>query len=260
MDRIMPGGFALIDLNAACPVEKITRKGKGASLLKDAALLRSLLKAMVAHAAVPVTVKIRAGWDNDSVNARDIALYAEDAGVAAVTIHGRTKMQGYGGRVDYEVIRQVKESLSIPLIASGDAFSPQLIKRMFDETGCDGVAVARGSLGNPWIFRDASAYLEKAAIPDRPSSDEIAEVMQRHLRLNCDFYGEDRGVVLFRKLFAWYVKGLHEVRPLKHEAFYLSSAQEMAGLIERVRDYRYCHHDGNYDGYPMSPEMDNISS
>jgi len=252
LDVIRPHDFTVIDLNAACPVEKITRKGKGASLLKEPKKLKTLLEVMVRHAAVPVTVKIRAGWDSDSRNARDIALLAEDAGVSCLTVHGRTKEQGYAGRVDYDVIRTVKHSLAIPVIASGDALTPQLIKKMFDETGCDAVAIARGSLGNPWIFRDTALYLETGTIPDRPLADEIADTMRRHLDLNCGFYGEMKGTVLFRKLFTWYVKGFHEIRQLKEDAFRSQTKEQMISLIEKARGYSFRHAEGAYEGYAFS--------
>ncbi|HYQ47775.1 MAG TPA: tRNA-dihydrouridine synthase, partial [Thermodesulfovibrionales bacterium] len=174
------------------------------------------------------------------------------AGASALTIHGRTREQGYGGRVDYDVIRDVKEAVSIPVIASGDALSPYLIRRLFRETGCDAVAVARGSLGNPWIFRDTAAYLKTGIMPDRPSADEIADTMRRHLDLNCGFYGAEKGTVLFRKLFSWYVRGLHEVRPLKEDAFRAGTPEQMIELIESTRDFAYRHPEGIYEGLALS--------
>ena len=252
LESIRHHGFDIIDLNAACPVAKITQKGKGASLLKEPKKLKSLLEVLARHADVPVTVKIRAGWDNDTMNARDVALHAQDAGISALTIHGRTKKQGYAGRVNYTVIREVKEALSIPLIASGDALTPQLIKKMFDETGCDAVAIARGSLGNPWIFRDTVAYLEEGTIPARPAPEEIADTMRKHLELNTAFYGERKGTILFRKLFPWYVKGLHEIRQLKEEAFRAQTEEQMIRLIEKTRNFAYRHPEGVYEGVASS--------
>jgi tRNA-dihydrouridine synthase B len=252
LENICACGFDIIDLNAACPVPKITKKGKGAALLREPAKVKSLLEVLVKHSDVPVTVKIRTGWDRETINARDVALRAEDAGISALTIHGRTREQGYGGRVDYAIISEVKKALSIPVIASGDALSPQLVGRLFSETGCDAVAIARGSLGNPWIFRDAASYLDNGSVPDRPAPAEIADTIRRHLDLNCGFYGEKRGTVLFRKLFSWYVKGLCDIRPLKEEAFRAETKEQMAGLVEEIRDFAYRHPSGNYEGFALS--------
>jgi len=231
--------FDIIDFNAACPVTKVTEKGEGASLLKEPKKLGALLKVVVSNASVPVTVKIRSGWDAASVNAREIALCAEDAGIAALFIHGRTKEQGYRGAVDYAVIRTVKESLSIPVIASGDALSPRLIKKLFDETGCDGVVIARGALGNPWIFREATAFLQDRAVIQRPGMDEIADTMTSHLNLIIDFHGERMGTLIFRKFFSWYCKGIHGIRDLKTKAFCASERAQMIATINEVREMHW---------------------
>ncbi len=252
LEKIRPRGFDVIDLNAACPVPKIIKKGKGASLLREPKKVKSLLEILVKNAEVPVTVKIRAGWDRDTVNARDVALHAEDAGISALTIHGRTRQQGYSGRVDYAVIHEVKKALSISVIASGDAFSPQLIRKMFHETGCDAVAVARGSLGNPWIFRDTISFLASGTIPERPAPGEIADTMRRHLDLTCAFYGDRRGAIRFRKLFSWYVKGLHDIRTMKEEAFRAQTREQMISFIENIRGCAYRHPEGAYEGFALS--------
>ena len=236
LDKARDYGFDIIDFNAACPVTKVTEKGEGARLLKEPKKLGALLKVVVNNASVPVTVKIRSGWDAASVNAREIALCAEDAGIAALFIHGRTKEQGYRGAVDYAVIRTVKESLSIPVIASGDALSPRLIKRLFDETGCDGVVIARGALGNPWIFREASAFLQDGTLLQRPGMDEIADTMTSHLNLIVDFHGEHMGTLIFRKFFSWYCKGIHGIRDLKTRAFSAKARQQMIEIINEVRE------------------------
>ena len=166
LDALERFRFDLIDLNAACPVPKVVRKGEGAALLKEPHKLHELLRLIVKRSRVPVTVKIRAGWDKNSPCARDIALYALDAGVSCVCVHGRTRAQGYGGRVSYDIIREVKQALTIPVIGSGDAFSPILIRRMFDETGCDGVAIARGALETPG-FSVSTTFLQRRG-PCRP--------------------------------------------------------------------------------------------
>src|SRR3990172_8551800 len=165
LDIIRKYEYEIIDFNAACPVTKVTSKGEGSGMMKEPRRLGQLLKAVVDHTNIPVTVKIRAGWNEKSVNAREVALYAQDAGVKGLFIHGRTREQGYSGRVDYNVIREVKEALDIPVIGSGDVFSPSHVKKMFDETGCDGVAIARGALGNPWIFRETAEFLKTGIAP-----------------------------------------------------------------------------------------------
>ncbi len=226
--------FDLIDFNAACPVNKVVSKGGGAGLLREPVKLQKILRVIVENSGVPVTVKIRSGWDETSVNAVEIALRLQDAGVRGLFIHGRTRMQGYSGKVDYTTIREVKESLKIPLIASGDALTPALVRKMFDETGCDGVAVARGALGNPWIFRETAEHLKNGTAPFRPDVCEIAQTMKQHLALNIAFHGEKTGVMLFRKFFAWYTGGM-AVKELKVRAFRAGTRDEMLQLINEVQ-------------------------
>jgi nifR3 family TIM-barrel protein len=221
----------LIDFNAACPSPKVTRKGKGAALMKEPRLLRDILSALVRSTALPVAVKIRAGWDAESVNARDVALFARDAGISVLFIHGRTRAQGYSGAVDYGVIREVKEALDIPVIASGDNLSVGRVRRMFAETGCDGVAIARGALGNPWIFRDMMSFFRDGTVPPGPGVAERAGVMKRHLELCVSHWGEKRGVGIFHKFFIWYTRGLSGLRPLRDRAFRTGTKE---GLIEVI--------------------------
>lgn len=237
---------SLVDINAACPVSKVVKRGEGASLMKNPTKLTKLLKAAVESSSTPVTVKIRSGWDETTVNARDTALYAQEAGISGLFIHGRTKEQGYGGIVDYDVIREVKEALTIPVIASGDALSPQLIKKLFEETGCDGVTIARGALGNPWIFKETSEFMTSGNLPPRPDATEIADTMLRHLRLCIFFNGEKIGTLIFRKFFAWYISGLSNARPVKERAFRAAGESEMKSLIEETRCMKRRAH--NYEG------------
>ncbi|RJQ52235.1 MAG: tRNA dihydrouridine synthase DusB [Nitrospiraceae bacterium] len=225
--------FDIIDFNAACPAGKVVSDGKGAGLLKEPLKLQKLLKVIVERAGVPVTVKIRSGWDETSINAKEIALRAQETGVKGLFIHGRTRTQGYSGRVDYNIIRAVKDSLTIPVIASGDALTPDLIKKLFYDTGCDGVAVARGALGNPWIFRQAVGCLHNGTVPPGPDIYEIVRIMKAHLLSNIAFHGERTGVILFRKFFGWYARGM-AIKELKGMAFGAVTRDEMLRLIDEL--------------------------
>jgi len=231
LERLSMHACDLIDFNAACPSPKVTRKGKGAALMTDPKRLRDILSVLVRSTPLPVAVKIRAGWDAGSVNARDVALYARDAGISALFIHGRTREQGYSGAVDYGVIREVRKALDIPVIASGDNLSVDRVRRMFAETGCDGVAIARGALGNPWIFRDVMSFFHDGTVPPGPDVAERAAVMKRHLDLCVSHWGEKRGVGIFHKFFIWYTRGLSGLRPLRDRAFRTGTKE---GLIEVI--------------------------
>jgi tRNA-dihydrouridine synthase B len=231
LDLLRERRFELLDFNAACPAPKLTRKGMGAALLKDPYRLGQLLEMLVCRSDVPVTVKIRAGWDTDSVNAREVALRAEDAGVSALFIHGRTKTQGYRGTVDYRIIREVKQALRIPVIASGDNITLDSIRTMFDETGCDGVAIARGALGNPWIFRETIEYLRNGRIFRKPEVEEVIAVIKKHLDLVITHYGESRGLSSFRKFFIWYTRGIAKAKPLRDMAFRAESKEALLHVI-----------------------------
>ncbi|MDD4909020.1 MAG: tRNA dihydrouridine synthase DusB [Candidatus Omnitrophica bacterium] len=224
--------FAVLDFNAACPAKKVVTRGEGSALLKDPKLLNKLLKVVVKNSKFPVTVKIRSGWDANSVNAREAALYAEDAGVEALFIHGRTRMQEYSGCVDYQVIKKVKDALKIPVIGSGDVFSGEAAKKMADETGCDAVAVARGALGNPWIFNEIKYCLKGKTPPPRPGIEEIEKVMTEHLKASIAFHGERIGVVAFRKFFSWYTKGWQNCRQLRKKACDAKTGEEMLQTIK----------------------------
>jgi len=226
--------FDVLDFNAACPEKKVVRRGEGAGLLKEPRKLARLLKIMVKKSPVPVTVKIRAGWDTESLNAPEAARFAQDAGVKAVFIHGRTKQQLYSGCVDYETIRRVKKSVSVPVIGSGDIFSAELAKKMFDETGCDGVLVARGALGNPWIFKEISHYLKTGKELAKPPMEKIILTMLEHLDLSVDFFGPKYGVIIFRKFFGWYTKGFRKIRPLRETISRLKTKKDVQELINQI--------------------------
>ncbi|MFC1514470.1 tRNA dihydrouridine synthase DusB [Candidatus Omnitrophota bacterium] len=233
LERLNAYRFDTLDLNAACPQKMITSNGKGAALLKDPRKLNSLLRAIVKNTSKPVTLKMRLGWDN-AKNAVHIALGAEDTGVSAIYIHGRTRMQGYRTGVDYRSIAKVKKKLTIPVIASGDILSAQLAKKMLDETGVDAVAVARGALGNPWIFKEIHELIKNNRLLPRPGIDEIKSLMKEHLDLCVTFYGEKTGAVNFKKFFIWYSRGLSGVRPLRAKIAQVKNKNEMYSLIETL--------------------------
>jgi tRNA-dihydrouridine synthase B len=235
MDILKEYEHDVLDFNAACPVKKVIRRGEGSALLKDHKKLHKILKLVVKNSDKPVTVKIRTGWDKDSVNARDTGLICQEAGVDALFIHGRTREQGYSGDVDYEAIKRVKKALDVPVIASGDVFSGELAKKMLDETGCDGLLVARGALGNPWVFKEIKEFLKSGKIIKRPGIKEISSVMLEDIDASIDFWGSSHGVKRFRKFFAWYTKCVPNVRVLREKAFRANTKEEMLNLI---RDFR----------------------
>lgn len=227
--------FDLFDFNAACPAKKVVRRGEGAGLMRTPDKLKRILEIIVREVETPVTVKLRLGWDKDSINIQDVAMMCQDSGVGAIFIHGRTKTQGYSGGVDYNVLRQVKKSVDLPLIASGDIFNAALSKRMLDETGADGLAVARGALGNPWIFKEIAGFLNSSTIVERPSQSEIVRVMAEHLDMCVDFHGEKNGVVIFRKFFSWYTKGFRNIRQLRETFNRTKTKEAMLGIIEKIK-------------------------
>ncbi len=232
--------YDVLDFNAACPVRKISSRGEGAGLLQSPRKLKKLLKVIVKESPVPVSVKIRLGWDNTD-SACDIALQAEDAGIDVLFVHGKTKVQGYRGEVDYGAIGRIKKRLKIPVIASGNILNAGRAKQMFDETGCEGLLVARGALGNPWIFKEISTYLEKGILLERPAIDEIADAMQRHFDLSLECFGDKRGVIRFRKFYVWYTKGVTGIRPLREEVMRITAKEAMNKVIEKFRFKKISH-------------------
>lgn len=198
----------LIDINMGCPVLKIYKNGSGAALARDPNYAAEIVRAVVSHVDKPVTVKFRKGWDDDHVNAVEVALAVQEAGAQAVAVHGRTAKQMYTGTADWSIIRKVKEAVRIPVIGNGDVTGPDEAKRLMEETGCDAVMVARAALGNPWIFREIAHFLETGEYLDGPDVEERLEVTMRHLHLLVDHKGENIGVREMRKHAAWYIKGL----------------------------------------------------
>jgi tRNA-dihydrouridine synthase B len=207
---VSQGAVDFIDINMGCPVPKIIKSGAGSALLRDMGLAKEIMAAVVGASKVPVTVKIRLGWDARNIVAVDAAQAAEAAGIAAVTVHARTKVQGFSGQADWSMIGTVKRSVGIPVIGNGDVRTAQDAKRIMAETGCDGVMIGRAIQGYPWIFREAKHYLETGIVPPPPTPEERQAVMLRHLHDMAALVGEGVGVREMRKHLCWYTKGLHD--------------------------------------------------
>lgn len=205
--------FAILDFNMGCPVPKVVNNGEGSALMKNPRLAEEILSALVKAVKKPVTVKIRKGFDEAHCNAVEIAKLAESCGVAAVAVHGRTREQYYSGRADWEIIRQVKEAVKIPVIGNGDVDSPRAAKELLETTGCDGIMVGRAAQGNPWIFRDIVSFLDTGRIPEPPDRQEKKRVILEHAELQLRTKGEYTAVREMRKHLAWYTTGMpHSAR------------------------------------------------
>ena len=200
--RIEERPFSILDINMGCPVPKIVRNGEGSALMKNPKLVYELVSATVKAIQKPVTVKIRKGFDDEHVNAVEIAKIIEEAGASAVAVHGRTREQYYSGKADWDIIRQVKEGVHIPVIGNGDVTSGEKAVAMQEQTGCDGVMIARGAQGNPWIFSELIAYEKTGEMPKRPDVDEIRQMMLRHARLQLQYKGDYTGIREMRKSIA----------------------------------------------------------
>ena len=229
--QVEDGPYAFIDINMGCPVPKIVNNGEGSALMKNPKLVEEILTAVVKKVKKPVTVKFRKGFDDDHINAVEIARIAESCGVSAVAVHGRTRAQFYSGKADWEIIRKVKEAVKIPVIGNGDVTSGQKALDMFEQTGCDGVMIGRGCQGNPWIFRELLAYEETGSIPERPGTDQIRETMLRHARLQIEFKGDYIGIREMRKHVAWYTKGMQGSAKLRDEINQVESYEELENLL-----------------------------
>ena len=220
-----------VDVNMGCPVPKVVKNGEGSALMKNPKLVYEIVSALVKAIDKPVTVKIRKGFDDDHVNAVEIAKIIEEAGAAAVAVHGRTREQYYSGKADWNIIRQVKEAVSIPVIGNGDVTSPQKADELVRQTGCDGVMIARGAQGNPWIFSELTQWEETGELPLRPDKDEIRKMMLRHARLQLEYKGEFSGIREMRKHVAWYTKGLKGAARLREKVNAVESLEELENLL-----------------------------
>lgn len=224
--------IALIDVNMGCPVPKVVNNGEGSALMKNPKLIGEIVKALTDNVKKPVTVKIRKGFNDDSVNAVEVAKIAEANGASIITVHGRTREQYYSGKADWNIIKEVKKAVSIPVIGNGDIFSAQAAKRMFEETECDGIMVARGAQGNPWIFKEIKHYLQKGELLERPTIEEIVEMILRHCQNLIAYKGEYIGIREMRKHTSWYTKGIKNASHIRHEINQVETYDELKQLIE----------------------------
>lgn len=221
----------IIDINMGCPVAKVVKNGEGAALMKDPDRAARIVAAVAGAVSLPVTVKIRKGWDKETNNAVAFARQMEEAGARAIAVHGRTRSQMYGGKADWHVIREVKEAVSIPVIGNGDIWEPTDAARMLAETGCDAVMLARGTLGNPWLISRTVAYLASGRLLPPPAASERLAMALRHLDLLMAHKGEERGVREMRKFAAWYLKGLPNSAATRDRVTRARDGEEMRKIL-----------------------------
>ena len=233
--KIEERNFDILDINMGCPVPKIVNNGEGSALMKNPILAGQIVEAMAKAIKKPVTVKIRRGFFKDECTAPEFAKVLEQSGAAAIAVHGRTREQFYSGEADWEVIRKVKEAVKVPVIGNGDIFTPMDAKRMMEETGCDGVMIARGARGNPWIFKQTEEYLRSGILPEKPSFDEVIEMIKRHAVLITEFKGEYLGIREMRKHVAWYTTGYKGSAKLRGQ---INEVETMEQLVELLEHYR----------------------
>ena len=228
--------FDILDLNMGCPVPKVVNNGEGSALMKNPKLAAEIVRKTAKAIQKPLTVKIRKGFDEAHSNAVEMAKYLEDAGAAAIAVHGRTREQYYAGKADWEIIRQVKEAVSVPVIGNGDVTDPISAHKMMEETGCDGVMIGRASRGNPWIFRQLVEYDKTGNIPERPDVAELKAMILRHARLQLQYKGEYTGIREMRKHVAWYTAGYPHSAAIRRRVNEIETIGQLEEMLESITE------------------------
>ena len=232
--RIEDRPFQILDINMGCPVPKIVGNGEGSALMKNPLLAGPIIEAVVKAVGKPVTVKIRKGFDEEHVNAVEMAHVAQESGAAAVAVHGRTREQFYSGKADWDIIRQVKQAVSIPVIGNGDVVDGESALALLQQTGCDGIMIGRACQGNPWIFREVKNFLESGQICPRPTNREIVDTILRHARLQLQYKGEYIGIREMRKHVSWYSAGVPNSARFRAEINAMESMEELMNAVSAV--------------------------
>ena len=227
-------GARSLDINMGCPVKKIVNNESGSALMKDLPRAAKIIEAVVKATPLTVSVKFRKGWDNEHINAVEFAKMCEESGASYITVHGRTRTQGYSGEADWNIIKAVKESIKIPVIGNGDIDSPQKAQQRMEESGVDGVMIGRAVLGNPWLLNQTHEYLQNGALPAEPTLLQIKTMLLNHLRLLMEYYGEKAGIAVSRKHVGWYVRSLYEAKKFREQYTKLT---EFTAAEKLINDY-----------------------
>ena len=226
----------IVDINMGCPAPKVVKNGDGSKLLLDLNKAEEIIKAVVANSKVPVTLKFRKGWDNEHIVACELAKIAEKNGVSAITIHGRTRDEFYSGKADWDIIKKVKESVNIPVIGNGDIIDEESAKKMLEYTGVDGIMIGRGSMGNPWIFKQIEHYLKTGEKLPRPTNQEKYEILKEHIELDIKEKGESVALNEMRKHIAWYTKNMKDSSSFRNQINNINNKEE---LMKKIEEYFY---------------------
>lgn len=231
--KILSKSADIIDINMGCPAPKVVKNGDGSKLLLDLEQARKVMEAVVKNSEVPVTVKIRKGWDKEHIVAKEVAKIAEEVGISAITIHGRTRSEFYSGKADWEIIKEIKQSVDIPVIGNGDVVDEETAYQMFEQTGVDGIMIGRGAFGNPWIFRNIKHFLETGEKLPPPTNEEKLEIVKQHIELAVEEKG-DIAVKELRKHIAWYTKNLKNSSEFRNSINVIENKKE---LIDKLEEY-----------------------